>query len=774
MIFIDRMRKNTTKLFCFLILLVLNLFCLSLFAQNKIGLVLSGGGAKGLAHIGVLMALEENNIPIDYIAGTSMGAIVGSLYAAGISPKDLKEIVMTDDFLKWTRGELDPKYKNYFKSRPDDPSWIEVKFNIDSSLKLGINTYLVSTAQIDVALIQYLAQANAAAKRNFDNLFVPYRCVAADINNSEEIIFKNGDLTMAVRASMTYPFYFDAMKVEDMFLFDGGVYNNFPIDIMERDFNPDIIIGVAVAGFYPESLEGDIMSQVEKLVMKNTKYIVPAEKGILIRPNVAHIGVMNFESAAEAIEIGYKTAMSQMDSIKARISVRRSPAEVQIKRDAFNQKKPHLIFDKITIEGLNKSQAEYLIRSIKHRENLISMSQFKDAFFTLIGDNHIESIFPLTYYNEKTGFFDLNLNVKKVKRFNARIGGNLTSSSVNQVFAAASFKHLGRFANTLNANIFTGRFYNSLHLSGRVDVPAKLPFVAEIGFNLNRWDYFRGSSDLFFEDIRPSYVVNNEYHAYFTSSFRVGQQSKISAGFALANMSYKYYETTRFLKSDTVDNTTFSFNTTHLSFEKNTFQFKQFPNSGQNIYAQIRYINGSELYIPGSTSLDTVIKKNDHQYIVARFVYDEYFPRSNKIVFGAYFEACVSTQHFFQEYRSSLLFAPAFAPFPHSNTLFLEHFRANAYLSPGIKFIYRITPHFDYRIESYMFQPLRKIKQGSDNLAYYHPWFIHRNFMASTALVYHTPFGPASLSLNYYDKETNRFYFLFSFGYTLFNNRAID
>jgi len=151
---------------------------------QKVAVVLSGGGAKGVTHIGVLKALEESGIPIDYIAGTSMGAIIGGLYASGYSPDQMLQIINTDEFTNWITGKLDPKYTYFFRQGQPDPSWISFKFKYDSILQTKLPTNLISPIRMDFAFLELFSEASAVASQDFDKLMVPFRCVAADIGNN--------------------------------------------------------------------------------------------------------------------------------------------------------------------------------------------------------------------------------------------------------------------------------------------------------------------------------------------------------------------------------------------------------------------------------------------------------------------------------------------------------------------------------------------------------------------------------------------------------------
>ena len=196
-----------------IIIVILLLFINTEANSQKVGLVLSGGGSRGVAHIGVIRALEENGVPIDYIAGTSMGAIIGGLYAAGYSPDDMEKLFLSKAFAEWVAGKIDDKYVYYFKKESPNASWIDLRFTYDQTIKPKIPTNIVSPFQMDFEFMEIFAGANAVAKGNFDSLFVPFRCMASDIYKNEAVTLRNGDLGKSIRASMTFPFYFYHNKI---------------------------------------------------------------------------------------------------------------------------------------------------------------------------------------------------------------------------------------------------------------------------------------------------------------------------------------------------------------------------------------------------------------------------------------------------------------------------------------------------------------------------------------------------------------------------------
>ena len=218
---------------------------------QRVGVVLSGGGAKGLYHVGILKALEENNIPIDYISGASMGAIVGGMYAAGYSPDEMIRFFITDSVQRWLSAkstDLDNNY--YFKKFEPTPTMMSVRFDPKAPKKaaLQLPTNLVSPYLLDLAFIRMLYPASGAAGNDFDSLMVPFRCNASNVFEKESVVFDRGSLPFAIRASMTIPLVFKPLSQDSVVLFDGGLYNNYPWQPLDSAFHPDILIGGICAG----------------------------------------------------------------------------------------------------------------------------------------------------------------------------------------------------------------------------------------------------------------------------------------------------------------------------------------------------------------------------------------------------------------------------------------------------------------------------------------------------------------------------------------------
>lgn len=741
---------------------------------QKVGLVLSGGGAKGLAHIGVIRVLEENNIPIDYITGTSIGAIVGGMYAAGYTPDEMEALFRSEDFYFWYTGEIQEKYRYYFKKPEESPVWIELKVEKkEDKLRLLPPTNIIPQEQIDFAFMELLSTTNAACDYNFDNLFVPYRCVATDVYESKPVILSKGDLGEAIRASMTVPFYFKPISIDSTLLFDGGIVNNFPFDVLKEEFNPDIIIGHKVANAVKAAKEDDIWEQITNMVMRPTRYQLTEKEGIMLETKLTNIGLLDFKKI-DLIELeGIKTASSMIDSIKSKIT-RRVPREVvDNRRIEFNARKPRLLFQNIQVEGASEpEQRKFIIQSLRHNRNVITLEDFKKEYFKLVADEHIKSMRPVAFYNKETGYFDVILKLEPEKKIDVRLGGNISSKPVNMGFASFDYRLFRDISYTLSSNIYFGRFYSSIKLGTRMDFPTRLPVYLSGYLTFNRWDFFASSSELFFENVRPPYIIQNEGNFRLEGGFPLGLHNKVVAGLSYSGSVDEYYQTEKYNKEDSPDKTSFNAFCSSLSFESNSQNYLRHATDGIFNCLSFRYISGRETNDPGSTSNSLNTNRN-HNYFIFKAVNDKYFKINKKISLGTRVEGVYSNKKTFANYTSTLLAAPGFYPTSHSRSLYLEEYRSNKYLAGGLKTILKFNSQFHFRLEGYCFVPINELIQNEDLQGKYSSeTFTNMHLMGMGALVYQTALGPVSMELNYYDKSDTKFYFLVSFGYIMFNRRG--
>ena len=744
-------------------------------AGQSVGLVLSGGGAKGMAHIGVIRVLEENNIPIDYISGTSIGAIVGGMYAAGYSPDEMEELFKSDDFYFWSTGKIQEEYRYYFKRPEADPAWLELRVaKKEDKVKVLPPTNFIPQEQMDFAFMELLAATNAACNYNFDSLMVPFRCVATDAYNNKPVVLRKGDLGESIRASMTVPLYFKPIEIDSTLLFDGGIVNNFPVDVMKETFKPDIIIGHKVANESKAADQDDVMEQISNMLMRPTNYEIAPEDGILLETKFKNVTLLDFNKIEFVSNEGQKTAQQLIDSIKSRIPRRIKQETVAKKRQTFNAKKPQLFFQNIQVEGVeDPMQRKFIIQSIKHRFNVVSLSLLKKEYFKLIADDHLKSIRPISRYNKETGYFDLHLKVEPEKKIEVNIGGNIATKPINQGFANINYRFYKERAYTLNSNIYFGRFYSSFKVGGRIDFPTRLPFYLAGYSTLNRWDFFSSSSELFFEDVRPPFIIQDEYNLRFEMGLPLGVHTKLYSGIAFANSTDEYYQTEIFKQEDDPDETTFNAFVTQLGIESNSLNYKQFATEGEFRCLSAKYITGKEANIPGTTSTTNTKTSSIHNYFILKAHSTKYFKLGKSFTLGTQVEAIFSNKSLFQNFRSTLLSATGYFPTPHSKSLFIENFHANNYLAGGLKAIVKFNPSLHLRLEGYGFVPIKEELKNTDLTAYFSNKPFDKYYLQGMAsLVYQTAVGPVSFSLNYYEKENTNLYFTLNFGYILFNKRG--
>ncbi|AXO87640.1 hypothetical protein DZC75_06225 [Pseudomonas parafulva] len=279
-------------------------------ARPKVGLVLSGGAARGLAHIGVLKALEEQGVRIDAIAGTSMGAVVGGLYASGYSIEELEHLALT---LDWQQALSDapPRKDVPFRRKQDDRDFLvkqKLSFRDDGSLGLPLG--VIQGQNLSLLLESKLA--HTADIRDFDKLPIPFRAVATDIASGEKVVFRRGHLPQVVRASMSIPAVFAPVELDGRLLVDGGMVDNIPLDVV-REMGVDLAIvvdiGTPLRSRKQLATVVDVLNQSITLMTRRNSEEQLASLGredILVQPPLSAFGVTDFGRAQDMIDAGYR------------------------------------------------------------------------------------------------------------------------------------------------------------------------------------------------------------------------------------------------------------------------------------------------------------------------------------------------------------------------------------------------------------------------------------------------------------------------------------
>ncbi|MBO4560473.1 MAG: patatin-like phospholipase family protein [Bacteroidaceae bacterium] len=697
--------------------------------SQKVGLVLSGGGAKGMAHIGVIRALEENGIPIDYIAGTSMGAVIGSLYAMGYSPDEMEELIRSDEFKTWYTGSKDMSYQFYFKQNPPTPALISAQIAIRDSMTVirpMVNS-VVNPLQMNLAFIDVFAGASAACERDFNKLMVPFRAVASDVFNKKSIILSNGDLGNSVRASMSFPFVFSPIKIDSIIAYDGGIYDNFPVDVMVSEFNPDFIVGsvVAVSPEEPEIEipdEYDLLGQVRSMIVQKSNYNLDPELGVKIDFDLSTVNLLDFYKIDEVSALGYTNTMQLMDSIKMRVKTRVDPESVQESRAEFKRRIPEMWFNKVYVNGVNSAQQRYVVKEFNPTGNeLFDFESFKSGYFKLLSDDAVSEVLPETVFDTSDSTFTLNLNVSIDDHPTFSLGGGLSSSVSSQLYGSVSYSHIGEASESYLLEGQLGKAYNNAQLLTRIDMATRIPMSLTLQMAYNNMNYFKSgyifSSDKympalnktieFFGKIKLSRPFLNDFKAVF--SLGVAQKKDF------------------YSQTDNIDLRGFRYDCNRhnifggsVKFTGNTLNSAQYPTSGRSetIIAQIYTEN--DLFMPGNLQSPD-FRSVDRSWLQAAIRFENYMKLNNHMVLGSHIEGYYSSRNFSSNYYSSIMQAGHFRPTANSQFIFDPDLISNVYFAVGLKPIWIINNIFQLRTEAYLFQPSRPILNDEGQAAYGKP-----------------------------------------------------
>lgn len=761
----------------FLLFLMVFLLALPVAKAQKVGLVLSGGGAKGMTHIGIIRALEENNIPIDYIAGTSMGAIIGSLYAMGYSPDDMEALLRSEDFKRWYSGKVEPKYEYYFKKNRPTPEFFNLRFAFKDSLHLKpqfLPTSMVNPIQMNLVFVELFARATAASDGNFNNLFVPFRCIASDVYNKKPLVMRKGDLGDAVRASMSFPFVFKPIEIDSVLAYDGGIYNNFPTDIMREDFHPDVIIGSVVAANPSKPKENDLMSQLENMIMQKTDYSLPDSSGILMTFKYTDVNLLDFDKLQQLHDIGYNRTMSLMDSIKARIHRRVDADNVRLRRMVYRSNLPQFRFRDIYIDGANAQQQAYIKKEFHDEDSdTFSYEDLKRGYFRLMADNMISEIIPHAVYDPESKLYELHLKVKMEDNFSVRLGGSVSSTSSNQIYFGVGYQNLNYYSKEVTIDGQIGKIYNNAQFMAKIDLPTRIPSSYRFIASISTFDYYK-KDKLFSKNDKPSFNSKDERFVKLMIAlpFLANKRAEIGIGYGKFQDNYFQSNVINFEK-DRSDRSTYNLLGGSVGFYGSTLNARQYATRGylEKLIAQV--FTGKERYLPGNPE-EAAPGSKRQAWLQISYMKDAYHRMGRRFTLGWMAQMVYSSKNFSENYTATMMQAAEFSPTPHSQLMYNEAFRANQFLAAGIKPIVVFNDMFQFRTEFYGFMPVFPIMKNEVNKAYYGKAFSNVEYMGEISIICQLPFGAISAYLNHYSSPRKEWNVGLTLGWQLFNYRFVE
>ena len=777
---------------------------------QRIGVVLSGGGAKGLYHIGVLQALEEEEIPIDYVAGTSMGAIIAGLYAAGYSPERMRGIVASGEVKHWVSGRIDDSHRQYFRSMDEMPSAVTLRLNLKGR-EQGVKVVempngLISTAEIDMALTGLFRPASAAAGDDFDRLMVPFRCLASDMNARQGVVFKHGDLGRAIRASMSIPLAFKPLKIDTMLLYDGGIFDNFPWRSLEEDFAPDFYIGSkCTAGNNPVDENSGLVDQALLLMMQSTDYKLPEGRGILINRAV-DVGMLDFDKGEEIIHSGYEDTKAAMPQIRAAIATRRSVAEVEKRRSDFLDRAPELLFECCRVDGITPAQKAYIAdfmrfdvagrnssKSVKSRaetdkksaktdadaetdnggtarserkesgsdtqdeQTCIDFERYRDGLFDLLAENDFTCEYPSVTFNPASGRYTIDMTLKARPSFKLSFGGNISSTAFNQALISARYRAVGRVGQEAFADLYLGAICNTVRIGGRTTFFTRFPVFIDYSYNFGVKNTLHGNFGNLTKIDNTASIKNKENFGSVSLGVALTKKSVLQATVNGGENTY--------LMNGWRYPSRFVFVGTQLEIRRSTLDTQLFPTRGTQLSVSGIYIYGQDKYKYNPVTEQVV---GEHlrrkEWLGAKVHWEQYFdiPSARWFSVGYRLDGVLTSHPVFDNSETTVMSSPVYAPIPHSKMIYMPDFHASKYVAAGIMPTFNVIENLMVRAGFYaMFGDRRYVASQ---------W----RYIADLSVVYRTPIGPVSLSLTKYDlSDWHNTYLTFNFGLLIFAPKGL-
>lgn len=731
-------------------LLVALLLVISLAAgaarRQSVGLVLSGGGAKGIAHIGVIKALEENDIPIDFVAGTSMGAIVGALYSMGYTPEQMMDLITSREFGYWSTGTIDPRLDYYFNKPVPSPALFNFNIGRTDSAS-AVLASLISPLPMNFEFMRLFSPYTAACEADFDKLMVPFRCVASDAAAKRKVVLSRGDLGRSVRASMSFPGVFQPTEVDGRLLYDGGIYDNFPLDVMRTDFAPDIMIGVNV-GSTAKGPQTSILAQLDQLISSPEHPEIPADELVLLRLDLDRFGLLDFAKAREISDIGYRFAMERMDSIRRRVDARTTPQARTARRDRFRAGVPYLRFDSVSVEGGTPRQNRYMAYLFSGAGDTFDIEHAREAYYRAISTGRIADARLTATQQKPEGLFALNARAWLRNDVRAGVGGYLTSSSNSFLYLGARMASLSFSSMDAGAGAWLGQSYMAAAVDGRLYLPSRLPMAVGGEAVVSRRRYHETAA-AFYDNGSPVHFIRKEYFGRLRLSMAAGRSGEADIFGGVGKQVNHFY------RDSAVDRYAYGRDRSDYvlwqagaEFRRSTLDAENYPVQGGYVAARAMAVGGTFSQRSALTGLTA--DSSSPLWAQLEVKTRNYLSASRHFSLGLESHTMLSTRKLCAGYSAAVAAAPAFEPTPSAADAFRTSFRANSFVAAGIVPVYRYNDALSARVGLYGFLPLRRIRERADTgEAFYGGWLRNPEFFGEAAVVYRLPFAAVTGWCNY-------------------------
>lgn len=734
-------------------------------ASQSVGLVLSGGGAKGIAHIGVIQALEDNDIPIDYIAGTSMGSIVGSLYAMGYTPQEMLELICSEEFQNWSTGTIDRNLTYYYARKPATPKFVDFNLNLGDStaLKSMIPESLINPLPMNYGFLELFSASTAQCGGDFDRLFVPFRCVTSDVYDKRKIVLRSGDLGQAVRSSMSFPLVFRPIMIDSIPMLDGGIYDNYPFDVMNSEFAPDIMLGVDVTSPDAPAATASVIDRIEAMVIQDSNHKMPRRRGMTIRIDLPKFSLLDFNKAQEIYNVGYERGIAMMDSIKSRVTAREPASARNVNRRAYRAMTPDVLFDSVNVTGGTESQNDYIkFLFTKGKSDTLSLTDVRDSYYRAITPGKFSDLMLTAVYKPKTGLFNLNAKADVKNNYRFGLGGYVSSTTNSFLFLSAGYNTLSYNSLDVDVNGWLGQELIAVQANAKIALRTAVPtsLILETQLSRRKWS---DKQHLIFDDYLPNSLnqIDNYIRLRYSLATSLSGKVDITAGYGrLTDKFYDLDETE--LTKENRNRTLHRIGRVTATYDYNRLDNDVYPTTGTRIVGSVGANAGQSKFFPAQ--VDAIDTSENVKWLDARFDFTEYFNLSKHLTLGIDFEAIASTRKLLPNYMATLAQAPQFSPTPASNSRFNPDFRSFSSVAAGGVVVVPLSKALQVRGNIYGYMPIRKILPDEDEKARFGNWLNTPECIGELNVVYSLPFADISAYANYTTSPADRWSFGVSIG----------
>ena len=481
--------------------------------RKKVGLVLSGGGAKGMAHIGAIKIIEEAGIPIDYVVGTSMGSIIGGLYSIGYTPEQMDSMVRKQDWGFLLSDQILRKDMNMQEREADEKYVISVPFN--KSAIQDLTGGLIKGQNISNLFSELTLGYHDSL--DFNKLPIPFACVSENIVKGEEYVFHDGVLSTAMRASMAIPGVFTPVRLDSMVLVDGGVVNNYPVNVAKQ-MGADVIIGVDVQSELRPANElenaGAILSQLIDLMGQDNYLKNLKETDVLIKVNVKGYSAASFTKNAvdSLIHRGIVAAKAQQEALMELKKEIGLPADYRPIRKHTYQPVEWIMIKDIHFKGLDEEDTEWVMNRCGLEENTFNSIERIEGATSIILANTSYSNISYNLLQNNDGTYDLNYTLNKKNESRINIGVRFDSEEIASLLINARTMLKSKLPAYISASIRLGKRYGA-ELTYGIDTSP----LSSLGLS---YQYMYSDID-YHQNGKPSFATTTEHHKAEISYYNV-------------------------------------------------------------------------------------------------------------------------------------------------------------------------------------------------------------------------------------------------------------